>query len=129
MASTSSVLGLERGSARLERPDPGFGSGVSPHPDHVANAPGRRAEDFVAGPGEDADVAGERSAALEQSDASAVQIELAQYAGRCLSLAVLDDALFGAAAAREKAAIGSGDGEAHSRHLVRGAEGSFKRRR
>ncbi|WP_292079525.1 MULTISPECIES: TrbC/VirB2 family protein [Brevundimonas] len=44
-------------------------------------------------------------------------------------LAVLDDALFGAPAARENAAIGSGDGEAHSRHLVRGAEGSFKRRR
>ena len=40
-----------------------------------------------------------------------------------------DDALFDAPAARENAAIGSGDGEAHTRHLVRGAEGSFKRRR
>lgn len=118
-----------RGSAFPERPDPGFGSGVPPQADHIADAPGRRAENLVAGLGEDADIARERGAPLEQSDASAVQIELAQHPGGCFPLAVLDDALFGAPAAREKAAIGSGDGEAHSRHLVRGAEGSFKRRR
>ncbi len=102
---------------------------MPPHADHIADAPGRRAENLVAGVGEDADVARERSASLEQTDASTVQIELAQHPGRGLPLAVLDDALFGAPAAHENAAIRSGDGKTHSRHIVPGAEGSFKRRR
>lgn len=129
LASTSSARGLVRASARAKRPDTGFGTGVSPDADHVADAPGRRAEHLFAGGRQNADVAGERRVSVKESEAGAVQIELAQLARRGFALAVFDDALFGASATRENAAIRSGDGKTHSRYLVPGAKGPFKRRR